>query len=67
MAHLGLSNKRATERNIRHIKHPYLQKNTFDIINEYVNKLEHFDVEWFKILVDSFSVKAMYKLDNIVI
>src|SRR6185312_4994717 len=41
------------------------QEKAFDVINEYVNKLEHFDAKWFKVLVDSCSHKAMYELDNV--
>ena len=35
------------------------------MIYEFVNKLEHFDAEWFKVLVDSYPVKALYILNDI--
>jgi len=59
MAHLGLGGKKGAEQDIGHIKYLDIQRNAYDIINEYVNKLEHFDVEWFKILVDSCPHQAM--------
>ena len=57
--------KKEAEQDIGHIKYLYMQEKAFDVINEHVNKLEHFDVEWFKLLVDSCPVKAMIELDNI--
>ena len=41
--------------------------NAFDVIYKFVNKLEYCDVEWFKILVNSYPAKckAMYDLNNI--
>src|SRR5205085_9930862 len=65
VAHVGLENKKGAEQDIKYIRHPDMQEKAFDVVNEYVNKLEHFDVQWFKILVDSCSYKAMCKLDNI--
>src|SRR6185312_7091973 len=65
LAHIGLGNKKGAEQNIEHIKCSNMQRTAFDVINEHVNKLEHFDVEWFKLLVDSYPVRAMYELDNI--
>src|SRR6185437_8159303 len=53
MAHVGLENRKEVEHDIGHIKHLDIQGKAFDLISEYVNKLEHFDVEWFKILVNS--------------
>src|SRR6185369_15615578 len=41
-----------------------MQEKAFDVINEHVNKLEHFDVEWFKLLVNSYPYKAFDKLDT---
>src|SRR2546423_1453047 len=42
-----------------------MQEKTFNVINEYVNKLEHFDVELFKLLVNSCPYKAMKELSDI--
>ena len=53
LAHVGLENRKGAERDIKHIKHIDMQEKAFDVINEHVNKLEHFDVEWFRLLVDS--------------
>ena len=63
--YVGLENKKEADQDIRHISHSFMQKKAFDVINEYVNKLEHFDVQWFKLLVDSCPHQAMYELDNI--
>ena len=46
------------------IGHLFMQAKAFDVINGHVNKLKCFDMEWFKILVDSSLLKAMSKLDN---
>src|SRR5205823_2142364 len=64
VAHIGLQNKKEAERDIRHIRGLDMQKKAFNVISEFLNKLEHFDVEWFRILVDSCSYNAMYNLDN---
>ena len=50
---------------VHNIKQLYMQEKACDVINEYVNKLEHFDVEWFRLLVDSWPHKAMAQLDDI--
>src|SRR6185312_8245016 len=42
-----------------------LQENTFAMIYKFVNKLEHFDVKWFTLLVDSYPLRAMCYLDDI--
>src|SRR6185312_4169192 len=65
VAHVGLENKKEAEQDIGHISCPFIRTRAFDVIKEYVNKLEHFDVEWFKILVDNYTVKAMDRLNNI--
>src|SRR6185436_19940073 len=44
VAHVGLGNKKEAEQDIVHISRPFMQQKAFDVINEYVNKLEHFDV-----------------------
>jgi len=59
--YVNLQNKK---QDIRHIGY-YYQENAFDVIYEFVNKLEHFDVKWFKHLVDSFPSKAMHALNDI--
>ena len=53
------------EQDIQHINYYVIQRHAFKVINEFVNKLEHFDADWFKILVDSYPAKAIYKLNNI--
>src|SRR5438477_3014526 len=70
LAHVGLVNinKKEVEQDIGHINYGYvnyldMQKKAFGIINEHVNKLEHFDVEWFRLLVNSCSYRAMDKLN----
>ena len=65
MAHLSLGNKKGTEQDIRHIRHNFVQEKAFKVINEYVNKLEHFDVEWFRLFVDSYPYKAIVELNDI--
>src|SRR6185436_7857341 len=62
VAHVGLGNKKGAEQDIGHISHPDWQDEAFTVIYKFVNKLEHFDVEWFKSLVDSCSYRAMYGL-----
>src|SRR6185312_11006152 len=66
VAHVGLENRKEVEQDIGHIRHLYMQKKAFDLINGFANKLEHFDVEWFKTLVDSCPHQATYKLDKLV-
>jgi len=68
-AHLSLQNMKKAEQDIKNINIVYyeytIQETTFDVIYEFVNKLEHFDVKWFTLLVDSYPAKAMYKLKDI--
>ena len=57
--YVNLQNK---ELDIKHITGQY-DAFVFDVIYEFVNKLEHFDVKWFKYLVDSFPAKAIRDLN----
>ena len=41
------------KQDVRFIKTLYYQERAFIVISEYINKPEHFDVEWFKSLVDT--------------
>ena len=56
---MKLGNKKAAEEDIKHI--PYYQHNVFSVINEFVY---NFDIEWFKILVDSCPYLAMGDLSD---
>ena len=60
--YVNLQNK---EQDIKPITGNCYQYYVFDVIYEFVNKLEHFDVKWFKHLVDSCSARAIDKLDDI--
>src|SRR6185312_12514885 len=51
LAYVSLGNEKRAEQNIGYITHLDMQRKAFDIIKEYVNKFEHFNVEWFKVLV----------------
>jgi len=62
--HVRLQDHEKAEQDIGHIGHLFMQAKAFDVINGHVNKLKCFDMEWFKILVDSSLLKAMSKLDN---
>ena len=59
--YMSLQNEEKIERGIKYINR-YYQSDAFD---EFVNKFKHFDVKWFKHLVDSCTYKAMVKLNNI--
>src|SRR6185312_3944968 len=47
VTHVELGNRKDAKQDIGHIKDFDMQEKAFDVINKYVNKLEHFDVEWF--------------------
>ena len=64
IVYMSLQNKEKVEQNIKHIDR-YYQTDLFNVIFEFVNNLKHFDVKWFKLLVDSCTFKAIYKLNNI--
>jgi len=66
VVHVALGNKKEAEQDIRHISCHFMQEEAFDVICGFVDKLERFDMEWFKILIGSCSYKAMQKLDNVV-
>ena len=53
MVCLGLGNMEKAKQDVRFIKTLYYQERAFIVISEYINKPEHFDVEWFKSLVDT--------------
>src|SRR6185312_16953781 len=67
--YVNLQDKEKAEQDIKKIAYyedSYsLQENTFAMIYKFVNKLEHFDVKWFTLLVDSYPLRAMCYLDDI--
>ena len=64
-AHVNLGKKNAAAEDIKYMHLYYGQRTAFDIITEFVNKNDVFDVEWFKILVDSYPERAMDKLNDV--
>src|SRR5438067_2272614 len=52
------------KQDVRFIKTLYYQERAFIVISEYINKPEHFDVEWFKIVTLTKQWQALIQKHN---